>query len=217
MGPLVVVGASLAGLRAVEAARRGGHAGEVVLVGAEEHLPYDRPPLSKACLAPGDEVVPHLLDEEALTELGVRLRLGAPAGGLDLAAREVLVGGERLHYGALVVATGAHARALPASLPGHDLPGVHVLRTLDDARAVRRALEAGARTVVVGAGFIGSEVASAVRARGLPVTVVEAAPQPLVRALGERVAGLLSDLHARAGADLRRGTAVVALEGDGRV
>lgn len=217
MTRLVVVGASLAGLRAVETARRSGHAGEVVLVGAEQHMPYDRPPLSKACLAPGTEVVPHLLDQDALVELGVRLRLGAPATGLDLARREVLLGDERVPYDALVVATGAHPRPLPEAVPGRDLPGVQQLRTLDDARAVRAALDAGARVVVVGAGFVGSEVASAVRARGLPVTVVEAAPQPLVRVLGEQVAGLLTALHGRAGTDLRRGTAVVALEGDGRV
>ncbi|MCU1693351.1 MAG: pyridine nucleotide-disulfide oxidoreductase [Frankiales bacterium] len=214
---LVVVGASLAGLRAVETARREGHTGEVVLVGAEEHLPYDRPPLSKACLAPGEEVVPHLLDEAALDALDVDLRLGSPATGLDVEARELHLGQERVSYDALVVATGAHARTLPASVPGRDLPGVRVLRTLDDARAVRAALDAGARTVVVGAGFVGSEVASAVRARGLPVTLLEAAPQPLVRALGEEVAGLLCALHGRAGTDLRLGTSLSEVLGDDRV
>ncbi len=214
MSTLVVVGASLAGLRAVETARREGHTGRVVLVGAEEHLPYDRPPLSKDGLAPGDDVVPHLLDEAGMSALDVDLRLGTPATGLDVEGRSLHLGDDALPYDALVVATGAHARSLPSSVPGHDLPHVRVLRTLDDSRAVRSALDAGARTVVVGAGFIGSEVASAVRARGLPVTLLEAAPQPLVRALGEQVAGLLSALHPRHGTDLRLGTTVVEVRPD---
>ncbi|MCW2779341.1 MAG: pyridine nucleotide-disulfide oxidoreductase, partial [Frankiales bacterium] len=150
MARLVVVGASLAGLRAAETARRQGHAGEVVLVGAEPHLPYDRPPLTKAFLSPGSDLDVTYHDAETLQGLDVTLRLGAPATGLDLAAREVLLDGDRLGYDALVVATGAHARTLDA--PGADLPGVHALRTVDDARAVRDALDAGARTVVVGAG-----------------------------------------------------------------
>ncbi|HWG92886.1 MAG TPA: NAD(P)/FAD-dependent oxidoreductase, partial [Mycobacteriales bacterium] len=210
--PLVVVGASLAGLRAVEGARRAGWTGPVVLVGAEEHLPYDRPPLSKAWLAPGDEpAVPTYRDAAALSELAVELRLGTPATGLELDAREVVLGDERLPYGALVVATGAAARRLPGPAP----QGVHVLRTLEDARAVRAALDAGSRTVVVGAGFIGSEVASAARARGLPVTVVEAAAVPLARACGGPAAALLTTLHARAGTDLRCGTGVSGFRAEG--
>jgi len=210
----VVVGASLAGLRAVEAARKAGHTGPITLVGAEEHLPYDRPPLSKAFLAGGPEPeVPHHKTADELAALDVDLRLGAPATGLDLEAREVVLDGERLPYDALVIATGASAR----HLPGERLPGVHTLRTLDDARAVRAGLDAGARTVIVGAGFIGSEVASAAHARGLPVTVVEGAPVPLVRAVGEHAAPLCAALHDRYGTDLRCGVGVAALEGDGRV
>jgi NADPH-dependent 2,4-dienoyl-CoA reductase/sulfur reductase-like enzyme len=211
--PLVVVGASLAGLRAVEGARRAGWQGRIVLVGAEEHLPYDRPPLSKAWLAPGDEpAVPVYRDRDALDELGVELPLGTPATGLDLDSREVLLDDVRLGFSALVVATGAAARTLPAP------DGVHVLRTVEDARAVRAGLDAGARTVVVGAGFIGSEVASAARARGLPVTVVEAAEAPLARVCGGPAAELLTGLHARAGTDLRCGTGVSSFdEQEGRV
>lgn len=211
---LVVVGASLAGLRAVEAARTNGYDGKLVLVGAEEHLPYDRPPLSKAFLDVGPEpVVPHHRTEDELRGLDVELRLGTTATALDVAARELVLDDQRLGYGRLVIATGAQAR----HLDGERLPGVHVLRTVDDARAIRLALDAGCRTVVVGGGFIGSEVASAARKRGLSVTVVEAAPLPLVRAVGEQMAGAVAGLHARNGTDLRCGVAIAALEGDGRV
>ena len=211
----VVVGASLAGLRAVEAARKAGYTGRLVLVGAEPHLPYDRPPLSKAFLDPGEPPpVPHHRTQDELDGLDVELRLGSPATGLDTAAREVaLADGERLPYRQVVLATGAQAR----HLPGERLPGVHALRTLDDARAIRSALDAGCRAVVIGGGFIGSEVASAARKRDLPVTVLEAAPMPLVRAVGEQMAPACAALHDRHGTELRCGVAVAALEGDGRV
>jgi NADPH-dependent 2,4-dienoyl-CoA reductase/sulfur reductase-like enzyme len=212
--PLVVVGASLAGLRAVESARKSGFDGPILLVGAEQHLPYDRPALSKACLDPASPARPApYRTREELTALGVELRLGAPAHGLDPDAREVLVGGEPIRYGALVVATGAAAR----DLPGQPLEAVHTLRTTDDARAIRAGLDAGARTVVVGAGFIGSEVASAARARGVPVTILEAAPLPLVRAVGPQAAPLCTALHAAAGVALRCGTTVERFEVQGRV
>lgn len=211
----VVVGASLAGLRAAEAARKAGYAGRLVLVGAEEHLPYDRPPLSKAFLDAGDPPpVPHHRTGDQLRELDVELRLGCPATGLDTTTREVvLADDERLPYAQLVIATGAQAR----QLPGEQLSGVHTLRTVDDARAIRSALDAGCRTVVVGGGFIGSEVASAARKRDLPVTMMEAAPMPLVRAVGEQMAPACAALHARHGTELRCGVAVAALEGDGHV
>ena len=215
-GRLVVVGASLAGLRAVEGARRAGFTGPITLIGAEDHLPYDRPPLSKAFLAPGapTPVAPTFRDQDVLTrDLDVDLRLGAPATGLDAGRRVVRVGGDEVPYGAVVIATGASARRLPGS---EHLTGVHTLRTLDDARQVRAALDAGARTVVVGAGFIGSEVASAARGRGTPVTVVEALPVPLTRAVGERVGGLLAELHTRNGTDLRCGVGVARID-DGAV
>ena len=212
---LVVVGASLAGLRAVEAARAGGHTGPITLVGGEDHLPYDRPPLSKAYLDTEERPDVKFREEQHLVEdLGVTLRLGLPATGLDLARRAVLVGDERLSYDALVIATGARARTLPGT---EHLAGVHVLRTLDDAVAVHSALEAGARTVVIGAGFIGSEVASAARKRGLPVTVVEALPTPLVRSIGSEMGTALSRLHLAHGTELRFGTPVESLEGTDRV
>ena len=208
---LVVVGASLAGLRAVEAARKRGFSGEIVLVGAESPAPYDRPPLSKAMLAAdGPTEPPTLRTAESLrSELGVDLRLGTPATGLDTEGRVVLLGDEEVRYDALVIATGATARTLPGSA---DIAGVHTVRTAADATAVRAALDAGARTVVVGAGFIGSEGASAARARGLPVTVVEAADLPLTRAVGTGAAPVLADLHCAAGTDLRLGDGVTGLE-----
>jgi NAD(P)H-nitrite reductase large subunit len=153
-GSLVVVGASLAGLRAVEAARKAGFAGRITLIGEEPHLPYDRPPLSKELLAPGGPTEPVTFRSrgQLVDELGVELLLDAPATGLDPDAQVVHVGGEDVAYDALVVATGAAARGLPGT---EGLAGVHVLRTLEDARAVRSALDEGARTVVVGPGSSG--------------------------------------------------------------
>lgn len=219
---LVVVGASLAGLRAVEAARKAGYAGEIVLVGDEVRAPYDRPPLSKAFLAAeggrGAGEVAELRTEEHLRdELGVDLRLGRAATGLDTLAREVVVGDERIPYDAVVIATGARPRWLPGTDPADPagdggVAGVTVLRTAEDAATVRDALEAGARTVVVGAGFIGAEVASAARARDLPVTIVEALDVPLVRSVGAEVGERTARLHRAAGTDLRLGVGVAGLE-----
>ncbi|WP_067904453.1 NAD(P)/FAD-dependent oxidoreductase [Nocardia vaccinii] len=216
---LVVVGASLAGLRAVEAARKAGFEGGITLIGAEHHLPYDRPPLSKAYLeqlSAGEEPESTVFRSADVLrdELGVDLVLGAPATGLDTIRKHVLVGEQTVDYDALVIATGAEARTLPGSA---GLAGVHTLRTLDDAVAVRGALEAGARTVVVGAGFIGSEVAAGARKRGLDVTVLEALPTPLVRAIGERMGAACAALHERNGTRLLCGVGVNGLEGNGRV
>ena len=208
---LVVVGASLAGLRAVESARRSGFTGRITLVGAEEHLPYDRPPLTKAFLSAGNDAAPtpFRTERELREDLGVDLMLGSPAESLDVAAREVTVGGDLVPYDALVVATGASPRSLPGT---EHLAGVHTLRTLEDATAVRSALDAGARVVVIGAGFIGSEIASAARVRDLPVTVVEALDVPLVRSVGPEVGSVCADLHREAGTDLRLGVGVDGVE-----
>ncbi|GAB2988455.1 FAD-dependent oxidoreductase [Amycolatopsis acidiphila] len=212
---LTVVGASLAGLRAVEAARKAGYPGRVTLIGAEEHLPYDRPPLSKQFLGAAEPADPVFRDERALRdELGVELRLGQAATAIDTRARAIGLDGSEVPYEALVIATGASARTVPGF---ERLEGACTLRTLDDARQVRRALDAGARTVVIGAGFIGSEVASSARARGLPVTLVEAAPVPLARSVGSEMGKLLAELHVQAGTDLRLGVGVAGLDGDGAV
>ncbi|WP_405846694.1 NAD(P)/FAD-dependent oxidoreductase [Streptomyces sp. NBC_01518] len=214
---LVVVGASLAGLRAVEAARKDGFDGRITLVGAERHLPYDRPPLSKEFLdATGEQGTTPAFRTEAVlrADLGVELLLGTPATFLDTRTRAVGVGGRTIGYDALVIATGATARQLPGM---QGLDGVHTLRTVDDAAAIRRALDTGARTVVIGAGFIGAEAAAAARKRGLDVVVVEAQPTPLVRAVGETMGAALASLHLRHGTDLRCGVSVTALEGEGRI
>lgn len=214
---LVVVGASLAGLRAAETARKSGFAGAVTLVGAEPHLPYDRPPLSKACLEPAPHGAPDTTfrtEETLRDELGIDLRLGAEATALDPDARFVVAGGREIRYDALVIATGARARTLPGT---EHLAGVHTLRTADDAKAVRSHLDAGARTVVIGAGFIGSEVASGARKRGLDVTIVEAQPVPLVRAVGSEMGQACAGLHHTNGTDLRCGSGVESIEGTGSV
>lgn len=213
---LVVVGASLAGLRAVEAARHAGFEGSVTLVGAEPHLPYDRPPLSKDMLDPAnDPTVPTFRSETTLRDdLDVDLRLGRPATGLDVRDRIVEIGADRLAYDALVIATGSTPRTLPGA---QELEGVHGLRTVEDAMAVRAALDDGARVVVVGAGFIGSEVASAAWARGLDATIVEAAPTPLRRAVGPVMGPAVAALHSRHGTPVLCGRAVACLEGSARV
>jgi NADPH-dependent 2,4-dienoyl-CoA reductase/sulfur reductase-like enzyme len=216
---LVVVGASLAGLRAVEAARKTGFAGTITLIGAEPHLPYDRPPLSKEFLGaaePGSESpIPFFRSDDVFAdELKVDLMLGAPATGLDVDRKVVAFGDREIGYDALVIATGSQLRTLPGT---EHLDGVHGLRTLDDSLAIRAALEAGARTVVIGAGFIGSEVASSAQKRGVDVTVVEALPTPLVRATGTEMGAAIASLHDRNGTTLLCGTGVDVVEGDGRV
>jgi NADPH-dependent 2,4-dienoyl-CoA reductase/sulfur reductase-like enzyme len=211
---LVVAGASLAGLRAVQAARRSGYDGPVVLLGAEEHLPYDRPPLSKEFLAKDSKPVYYLTERELREDLVVDLRLGQPATGLDTAARTVIAGGARIPYGRLIIATGAEPRQL-GQVP--DIPGVHTLRTLDDAREIRQAIHPGSHLVIVGGGFIGAEIASSARARGATVTIVEVAPVPLVRAVGEVVGKALSGLHSRNGTRLVCGVRVEEVLGTERV
>jgi NADPH-dependent 2,4-dienoyl-CoA reductase/sulfur reductase-like enzyme len=213
---LVVVGASLAGLRAVESARRSGFTGAITLVGTEAHLPYDRPPLSKEFLTSPDlPPAPTLREPDVLRDdLQVELRLGVAATALDTAERTVWIGADPLTYTGLVLATGAVPRTLPGS---EHLNGVHTLRNLEDARKIRGALDEGARTVVVGAGFIGSEIASSARQRGSTVTVVEAMPTPLARPVGEQMGAVLARLHERHGTTLRCGVGVEAIEGTIRV
>jgi 3-phenylpropionate/trans-cinnamate dioxygenase ferredoxin reductase subunit len=215
MRSVVVVGASLAGLRATEALRRDGYDGRIVLVGAEERMPYDRPPLSKQLLA--GEWEPDRLDlrRGPYEELDVELRLGVRATALDVTARVVtLDDGDAVSFDGAVIATGSVPRTLPNT---PELDGIFVLRTLDDALALRTRLDDAPRVVVVGAGFIGSEVAATCRQRGLAVTVLEALPAPLVRGLGPVLGMVCGELHRDHGVDLRLGVGVAAIEGDGRV
>ncbi len=206
-------------MNAVEGLRRGGFAGRITVVGAEPHLPYDRPPLSKQVLAGEwslDRIALAVSADGGLEALDLDWRLDTRAVGLDPTAREVtLAGGRRVAYDGLVVATGAAPRELPGTEP---LAGVHTLRTLDDCLALRRHLDAGTRrVVVVGAGFIGSEVAATCRTAGCDVTLLEALPVPLGRALGDEMGAVMGELHRDHGVDLRLGVGVAGFEGDGRV
>jgi NADPH-dependent 2,4-dienoyl-CoA reductase/sulfur reductase-like enzyme len=211
---VVVVGASLAGVRAAQALRREGFGGRLVLVGAESHWPpYDRPPLSKQVLTRDWE------PEQARLRLpdpfDAELLLGRRAVSLDLAAGSVaLDDGTSLGFDGLVVATGASPRRLPGTSPM--MAGVHVLRTLDDSVALRRDLEPGRRVSVIGAGFIGSEVASSCRALGLEVTLIEALDLPLVRILGPGMGEVAAELHRSHGVDLRLAVGVRKIVGEPR-
>jgi 3-phenylpropionate/trans-cinnamate dioxygenase ferredoxin reductase component len=205
-GAIVIVGASAAGLATAEALRRRGYDGALTLVGEERRSPYDRPPLSKQVLAGTWEPEKALLrDDDALAGLSAELLLGQAAAGLDVAGRRVrLADGGAIGYDALVIATGV----TPRQLPGADLTGVHVLRTLDDALALRTGLLARPKVVVVGAGFLGAEVAAVARQMGLEVTLADPLPVPMYRQLGPLVGGLIARLHRDHGVEVRCSTKV---------
>ncbi|TQJ46682.1 NAD/ferredoxin-dependent reductase-like protein [Streptomyces sp. SLBN-115] len=206
-----MVGASLAGLSAARSLRKQGYDGRLVVIGDELHRPYDRPPLSKEFLA-GTLGEADLALEAQDEDLGAEWLLGIRATGLDRADRAVrLADGREVRVDGLVIATGAAARRLPGS---EGLAGVHVLRTLDDARALRDELARGGRLVVIGGGFIGAEVASTAYALGLDVTVVEVAPTPLAGPLGATMGGIVSGLHADHGVRLLCGVGVKGLSGE---
>jgi NADPH-dependent 2,4-dienoyl-CoA reductase/sulfur reductase-like enzyme len=207
---VVVIGAGLAGLRVTEELRQLGYAGSITLVGAETHPPYSRPPLSKEILrGEAEPHTAHLRPVETLDALGVELVLGSAATALDTNSHDVaLDDGTSLRYDRLVIATGA----TPRTLPGVDAANVHVLRTLDDAVALRDKLASRPRVVVVGAGFIGSEVASSARELGCEVTVLEVMAAPLVHALGPDVAAACARLQSSAGVDLRCNVAVSGVD-----
>ncbi|WP_345524473.1 NAD(P)/FAD-dependent oxidoreductase [Nocardioides endophyticus] len=219
--PFVVVGSSLAGLRAVEAARQVGYSGEIVLIGTEHHLPYDRPPLSKKLLEKGSSdgrvTPPHFRDAGYVQDgLQVTVRSGVPAVALDTDGRcVILADGSAVRYGCLVIATGARPRQ-PFDSAGQ-LSGVHDFRVHEDSQAVRAGLERGARVAIIGAGLIGSEVASSARTWDAEVTLVEAQEVPLVRALGATVGSAVADLHEENGVRLLLGACVASLEGVGAV
>ncbi|MFI0543264.1 NAD(P)/FAD-dependent oxidoreductase [Streptomyces sp. WSLK1-3] len=214
MRTVAVVGASLAGLSAARSLRRQGFDGRLVVIGDELHRPYDRPPLSKEFLA-GSLAESDLALEPDDEDLRAEWLLGVRAVALDGPQRAVrLADGSEVRADGVVIATGAAAR----TLPGTDaLAGVHTLRTLDDARALRDELALGGRLVVIGGGFIGAEVASTAYALGLDVTVVEAAPTPLAGPLGEAMGGIVSALHADHGVRLLCGVGVEGLRGGSRV
>ncbi|MGW6861885.1 NAD(P)/FAD-dependent oxidoreductase [Streptomyces xanthophaeus] len=207
---VVIVGAGMAGVQTAVALREQGFTGPVTLLGAEPHQPYDRPPLSKAVLLGKAEDSAFDVDFEGL---GIELRLGTEVAGLRAADRELDTEAGPVPYGVLVLATGAQ----PLTLPGTEgVPGVHLLRTLDDAARLRPVLAAAPRTVVVGAGWIGAEFATAAREAGCEVTVVEAADRVLAGALPPEVAEPMAHWYAEAGAELITGAKVAGIE-DGRV
>ncbi len=213
----VIVGAGLAGVSAAGALRAEGFDGRLVLVGGEPHLPYDRPPLSKGLLlgeqTPADIQLHH---ENFYVENEIELMLGTHVARVDPVERRVTFGsGEGLVVDKLLLCTGGTPRHL--DVPGHDLEGIHYLRTLDDALAIQDQLNVHGSLVVVGAGFIGAEVAAAARERGYGVTLIEIAPTPLGHALGEHIGGIYASLHRERGVDLRTGVGVAGFNGPDRV
>jgi len=216
MQRVVVVGASLAGLRAAQALRKRGFAGNITLIGEEPHAPYDRPPLSKQLLSgewPADKLFFHQREKHDALEL--EQRFGVRARSLSAATNEVeLENGERVPYDGLIIATGARARQLMAA---EGLAGVHCLRTLDDGLAIRAALEQRPRVVIVGAGFIGLEVAASCRKLGIAVTVVEPQALPLLGPLGAAAARSVLELHHAHSVAFHLGRTVAAVHGGGRV
>jgi 3-phenylpropionate/trans-cinnamate dioxygenase ferredoxin reductase subunit len=209
----VIVGASLAGAKAAETLREQGFDGRVVLVGAEQEHPYERPPLSKDYLR-GEvgRATVYVHDEGFYEDRDIELRLGRTATGLDTSSRELeLDDGERLRYERLLLATGAEPRRL--DLPGGELDGVLYLRSVADSDALRERLDHGGSVVVIGAGWIGAEVAASARQCGLDVTVVEPASVPLERVLGAELGAVYRDIHADQGVRMLLGTGVEAFEG----
>ena len=213
---VTIVGASLAGYWAAETLRRDGFEGRISLIGNEPHAPYDRPPLSKKYLAGDlDDDRLALTTAEKLADLRLDLCLGCSATGLDMANRTLEVDGVAEPFDGLVIATGARCRTLPGTA---GLAGVHTLRTRDDAAAIRDAMADGARRMmVVGAGFIGAEVASTAIGRGIEVTMVEALDAPFGRVLGIEMGAVMADVHRHHGVDLRTGVGVAEVLGDGHV
>lgn len=212
---MVIVGAGECGARAAFALREEGHAGPVTLIGAEPHLPYERPPLSKEGLAADRPGMAEIAAAHRYDEAGIRLLRGVAAVSIDRAGRSIrLADGSTVPYDRLLLATGARPRRLPAA---EGVPGCVHLRTHDDAVAIAARLVPGARILIVGGGFIGLELAAACIARGSRVTMLEAAPRLLARAVPAAIAAEVERLHRDRGADIRCGAALAALaqEGEG--
>jgi 3-phenylpropionate/trans-cinnamate dioxygenase ferredoxin reductase subunit len=216
-GPIVIVGASLAGGTAAVTLREEGYEGEIVLVGAEPHPPYERPPLSKEFLR-GEKPFEKALVKSAdyWASAGIDARFGGRVERVDPDRREVaLAGGERIPYEKVLVTTGGRNRRL--AVPGADLEGVHDLRTVEDAERIRADAGRARAAVVVGMGFIGSEVAASLRAMGCEVTAIEPFPTPLYRVLGPEVGAALAALHRDHGVRTIFEDQVEAFRGSGRV
>ncbi|MCZ4353755.1 FAD-dependent oxidoreductase [Roseovarius aestuarii] len=210
----LIVGASLAGLRAAEALRNSNYKGEIAIVGAETHLPYNRPPLSKQILLGSQS--PEDLSFPISDDLDVTWHLGSAATGLNIADREVtLENGKVLSYDRLLIATGVTPFLPP--LPNIDVPGVHSLRTIDDARQLCAEMQPDRRIAIVGAGFIGCEVAASARKRGLDVVVLDQMDRPMARVLPPSLSEVFRTAHEEEGVAFRFGVTVTALEGTDHV
>lgn len=209
----LLIGGGTATARAVEGIREHDAEGTITVVTAEPHLPYDRPPLSKGVLLGADDpsaALPH--DEAWYRENRVELRLGDPVASIDLDARAAtLISGERLEWERLLLATGSSVRHL--EVPGAELPGVFSLRTLEDSLALLDRFKEGGRVAIVGAGWIGLEVAAAARSHGCSVVVIEPQQVPLLGVMGERIGGWFAELHRSHGVDFRFGAGVAAIDG----
>ena len=213
----VIIGASLAGASAAAALREGGFDGTVELIGAEPQLPYNRPPLSKGYLRGQERFEDQLVNPaDYYTQHDIKLRLGVRVTRVDPGRKVVgLDGGEEVPYDRLLVATGGRNRTL--TTPGAELPGIFQLRTVEDCDRIRAVARSGARAVVIGLGFIGSEVSASLRQMGLAVTAIEGHPVPLARVLGNEVGTVLAEIHREKGVELVMEDAVAAFEGAGRL
>jgi 3-phenylpropionate/trans-cinnamate dioxygenase ferredoxin reductase subunit len=213
---IVIIGGGLAAARTAEQLRKSGYQGPVAIVSAEKHLPYDRPPLSKDVLHDTGKGLHDVLlrPAEFYADNDIALVLGTAAQSLDTAARTVTLTDDRvLDYDELVIATGLE----PKRIPSLDLAGVRVLRSFDEALALREHATSARRAVIVGAGFIGCEVAASLRKLGVEVALVEPQPTPLAAVLGERIGELVARVHRAEGVDVRTGVGVAAVRGDTEV
>ena len=212
----VIVGAGIAGNAAAETLRKQGFEGKVHLVGAEPHRPYDRPPLSKEFLSGSKEQDKLFFKpEDFYAEHSIQLHLGTEATALDPTSKTLtLADGASLRFDKLLLATGSRVRTLP--IPGSELEGIHYLRTIDDSQAIAQSMNSASRVVIVGAGFIGSEVAAVCKTAGLEVTVLEIQPQPMAHILGEEMGAIYANLHTSRGIDLRLQEGISGIRGSSR-
>ncbi len=212
----LIIGAGIAGGTAAETLRKQGFDGEIHLIGAEPHRPYDRPPLSKEFLSGAKEQEKlYFKTEDFYTEQSIELHLVAEALALDTSSNTVtLSNADALHYDKLLLATGSQVKRLPN--PGANLDGVHYLRNIEDSKAIAQSMSGAGRAVIVGAGFIGSEVAAVCKAAGLEVTVLEIQPQPMAHILGAKMGAIYANLHTNRGIDLRLSEGISEIRGQSR-
>jgi len=213
---IAVIGGGLAGAKAAEAARDAGHDGRIVLLGEEPGVPYERPPLSKDVLRGDKDVsVTHVHPDGFYDDRSIELVRGRVVG-LDVEARRIAVdGAEPITFDSAVIATGSEPRRL--DIPGSDLDGVHYLRTIEDSERLGTAIRSAGRVAVVGAGWIGSEVAASARQMGAEVVLIDPTPVPLQRVLGDTIGAVFAALHSEHGVQLRPGNGVTELRGSGSV